>query len=320
MKGRLSSLGSVLSAVLPLTVSVSVYAQDWKGKARIEGRVVSQKGEPIAKAKVVLQLPRAKAGPTIETDAKGRFAYFGMAGGDWDVDVSAPGYETFRTNVHLSEITRIPPMDIKLIPAPVAAPIEASAAAPKNAGPDVIPLLEQGNALLEQKDYVGARAEYEKALETIPDNPAILRAVARAYYGEKKLDQAIATLKKAVEKEPGDSESLLLLANLELEKGNLEEGKATLEKIPPEAIKDPGIYVNVGILLLNKKKPQEAWEQFDKAVRLKADDADSYFYRGLSAYQMKKKAEAKSDFEKYLELAPNGSQAGDARDLLKSIR
>ncbi len=308
-----------LAATAVLAVSLcQARAQDWRGKARIEGKVFNEKGEPIGRARVELKLTRSKAGPTVEADAKGHFAYFGLAGGDWEVDVSAPGYDTFRTSVHLSEVYRIPPMDVKL--AAAAVPVSEVPAAPKNAAPDVIPLLEHGNALLEQKDYADARAQYEKALAVIPDNPAILRAIARTYCGERKLDEAIATLTKVVEKDPADSEALFLLANVQLERGNLEEGRATLEKIPPESIKDPAAYLNAGILLLNKKNPAAAREQFDKAVRIKPEDPDSYFYRGLAALQLKRKADAKADFGKYLELAPNGAQAADARELAKSIR
>ena len=59
---------------------------------------------------------------------------------------------------------------------------------------------------------------------------------------------------------------------------------------------------------------------FDQAVRVAPADADSYFYRGLTAVQLKKKAEAKADLEKYLELAPEGAQAADAKELLKSVK
>lgn len=300
-----------------LLVSPPAIAQEWTGKARIEGKITNEKGEPVAGAVVKLQHGKG-GGPEVKADKSGHWAYLGLTGGSWDVDVSAPGYETRRTTVQLSEIHRIPPMIIKLkaeAPRPAAAP-----EIPKSAAPDVIPILEKGNELLEAKDYAGAREQYEKALEIVPGNAAILRGIARAWYGEKKKDEAIATLKRVLEIEPGDTDTALLLSNVQLEQGQLEDGKATLAKVPAEAIKDPGIYVNLGVVLLNKKQPQDAWEEFDKAVKLKPDDADSYFYRGLAAYQSKKKAEAKADFQKYLELAPSGDQAKDARELLKSIK
>jgi tetratricopeptide (TPR) repeat protein len=314
---RRPSLAAVLGLVAAILLAgAPLCAQQWTGKARLEGKITNEKGEPVADA--VVKLRSKGEGPDVKSGKTGRWAYLGLTGGPWDVDVSAPGYETFKTTVQLSEITRIPGMDIKLrTAAPAPAPVPE---VPKSAAPDVIPILEKGNALLEAKDYSGARQQYERALEILPDNAAILRAIARAQYGEKKTGDAVATLKRVLDKEPGDSATALLLASLQLEQGQLEEGKATLARVPPDAIKDPGIYINMGVVLLNKKKPEDAWEEFDKAVKLKPDEADAYFYRGLAAYQAKKKAEAKADFQKYLELAPTGDQAGDAKELLKSIK
>ena len=314
------SLG-VLIATAWFAIALSdppALAQDWKGKGRLDGKVVNEKGEPVAGARLVFRL-KGKEGPTVETDARGHFAYYGFSSGQWDLDVSAAGYATWKTSVQLSELTRIPPMEIKLEKTPEAPPVPAAPAAP-DVKAEIVPTIEKGNALLEKKDYPGARAEYEKALAIVPDNPIILRAIARTYYGEKNLDGAIAALKKAAEKDPSDTQTLLLLANLDLEKGNVEEGKAILDRLPAGSVQDPAVYLNAGIVLLNKKNAAGAWEQFGRAVALKPDDAEAYFYRGLAAVQLKKKAEARADLRKYLELAPTGPQAGDAKDLLSSIK
>ena len=311
---------AALVAAMGLLVARAGVAQDWRGKARIDGRVLSEQGEAIPGAKLTLK--RSGAGPeALTTDKKGRWAYLGLANGSWDIDVEAAGYDPYKTTVQLSEINRIPPMDIRLHAAPKAEPAPAAGAAPKGASPDVIPILEHGNQLIEAKDYAGARAEYEKALAAVPNNAIILRAIAQTYYGEKNVDQAIATLQKVVAIDPNDATALLLLANLQLEKGNVEEGKATLAKLPPDAVKDPGVFTNLGIVLLNKKKPEDAWTYFDQAVKIAPTDADVYYYRGLAAYQIKtKKAEAKADFQKYLELAPTGENAADVKEYLKTLK
>lgn len=311
---RFRSKVAFVAALAVLAAGV-VAAQDWRGRGRVDGRVMNEKGEGIAGAKLTLK--RGGAGPeAITSDKNGRWAYLGLAGGAWDVDVDASGYLPFRTTVQLSEVERVPSMVIRLQPAPTAEPTPI-AAVPK---PDVIPILEHGNQLLEQKDYAGARAEYQKALAQVPDNPIILRAIAQTYYGEKKVDEAIATLKKVVELDPNDTTALLLLANLQIEKGNLDEGKATLAKAPADAIKDPSVYTNIGILLLNKKKPEDAWSYFDQAIKLAPTEAEGYYYRGMAAYQSKKKAEAKADFQKYLELAPQGENAADVKEYLKTLK
>jgi Tfp pilus assembly protein PilF len=313
------SIASGAAFAAMLAFAATVPGQDWKGKARLDGKVVNEKGEPVAKARLLFKF-KGKDGPTTETDSRGHFAYYGFANGEWDLDVSAPGYITRKTVVNLSELTRLPSMEIKLEAMPAAPPPGPAAGVPKDTKAEIIPVIERGNALLEQKDYAGARGEYEKALAEVPDNPIILRAIARTWYGEKNLDRAIETLKKAVEKDPNDNDTILLLASLQLEKGNVEEGKVLLDRVPPESVKDPGVYLNAGIVFLNKKNPTGAWEQFDKAVKLKPEDPDGYFYRGLAALQLKKNAEAKTDFQKYLQLDPNGGQAADAKDLLKSIK
>jgi tetratricopeptide (TPR) repeat protein len=297
-------------------------AQDWRGKARVDGRVLNDKGEGIPGAKLTLR--RYGAGPeAVTTDKKGRWAYLGLANGGWDIDVEASGYLPYKTTVQLSEITRIPPMDIKLQAAPKAEPAPAGGV-PKNAAPDVIPILEHGNQLLQQKDYPGARAEYEKALAMLPAGSStapVLRAIAQTYYGEKKLPEAIAAQQKAIELDPTNTNELLVLANLQVENKNLNEAKATLAKLPPEAIKDPGLFINMGISLLNQKKTEDAWTYFDQAVKLAPADADGYYYRGLAAYQQKnKKAEARADFQKYLELSPTGENAADVKEYLKSLK
>lgn len=312
---RLRMLG--IAFALTLAAAADLTAQDWKGKARIEGRVSNEKGEPIAGATV--QLRRYGSGPDVKTDKKGRWAYLGLAGGPWDVDVVATGYQPRKVAVRLSEIDRLPPMQMSLEPVPQAA-AAAPPPVPKDTSAEILAAIERGNELLAQKDFTGARAEYEKALAALPDNAVILRGIAQTWYGDKKIDEAIATLKRVVTLDPADTTAPLLLANLLLEKGSLDEAKAVLAKLPPDSIKDPGVYVNFGVLLLNQKKPAEAWGYFDQAVRVAPADAESYFYRGLTAVQLKKKAEAKADLEKYLELAPEGAQAADAKELLKSVK
>jgi Tfp pilus assembly protein PilF len=309
---------TALLAVLVFAAGVlSLSAQEWRGKARVDGRVLNEKGEGVGGAKLTFR--RAGAGPeAVMSKSNGRWAYLGLASGSWDIDVEAPGYMPFKTTVQLSEVDRVPSMTIQLKPEPKAAP--KAEGVPKNAAADVIPILEHGNALLQAKDFAGARAEYEKGLAAIPNNAIILRAIAQTYYGEKNLDKAIETLQKVLAIEPTDTTAQLLLGQMQLEKGNLDEGQATIAKLPPEAIQDSAVYANLGILLLNKKRVDDAWAYFDKAVKLAPTEADNYYFRGLAEMQGKKNAEAKADFQKYLELAPTGSYAADVKEYVKSLK
>jgi tetratricopeptide (TPR) repeat protein len=203
-----------------------------------------------------------------------------------------------------------------------AAPAAAASgtAAPNQAAAEVKAAVEDGNRLLTEKKYAEARAQYEKALAVIPDNAALLKGVAQTYHGENNRAKAIETLKKVQQIDPGDNDNRLLLASLLLEDGQLDEGQKLLDGLPPGAVKDPAVYVNVGILFMNKNNQAQAQSYFTKAIEIDAAQPDAYYYRGLTYLGAKKTAEAKADFKKYLELAPQGENAKEVREIVQTLK
>jgi tetratricopeptide (TPR) repeat protein len=309
---------TLLFLLVASALALPVSGQDWRGRARLDGWVKDAKGQPIADAKVELK-KESGAGPSaVRTNKKGYWAVLGLVGGPWNVDVSAPGYETRKLAVSLSEASRVPPMMIELEPSGPSAP--AAGAAPPDAGAEIRAAVEHGNQLLAEKKYVEARAEYEKALQKLPGSTAILKGIAQTYGAEGNSDKAIETLREIAVLDANDHDNRVLLASLLLEQGKLEEGKGVLETLPPGAIRDAGIYVNLGILFMNKNAPETARVYLTRAIEIDPADADSYRYRGLASVQAKKNAEAKADLKKYLELAPDGADAKEVREILQALR
>ena len=306
------------AAVFLLMVAAELPAQDWRGKARVDGWVKDKSGKPIPGATIALSRPKG-GGTSIQSNDKGYWAILGLASGMWNIDVSAKGFETRKVNVSLSEGSRIPPMEIVLESAAPAAAASGTAA-PNQAAMEVKAAVEDGNRLLTEKKYAEARAQYEKALAVIPDNAALLKGVAQTYHGENNRPKAIETLKKVQQIDPGDNDNRMLLASLLLEDGQLDEGQKLLDGLPPGAVKDPAVYVNVGILFMNKNNPAQAQVYFTKAIEVDAAQPDAYYYRGLSYLGAKKTAEAKADFKKYLELAPQGENAKEVREIVQSLK
>jgi Flp pilus assembly protein TadD len=300
-------------------------AQDWRGgKARVDGIVKSAKGEPVADCKVSLRWGKSThGGPDLTTDKKGRWAIFGLAGGPWDADFEARGYQTKKISVDLQEGGHNATIEIQLEPQPEAqapAPGETSIqVAGKKVSKETVAAIEAGNEAMNAKNWAGARESYVKALGELPDNSALLQRIAAACLGEGKPDEALRYAKQATDKDPQDASAWRMIAEIELQKGDLEAGVAALEKVPADKITDPQPYLNVGILYINKKKPAEAVPAFDQAIAIRPDLAEAYYYRGLARMQLKQNAEAKVDLRKALELDPNGSDAKDIKDLLKSL-
>lgn len=307
---------------LYLTVAALAAGQGWhQGKGRLEGSVTGIKGEPIAGATVALRLDGQ--GPDLKTDKKGRWAILGINGGSWELDVSAPGYQSRKITVTVSEITRIPPMAIQLEPEVQQQP--ANQEVPITVGGKAISkeaaeALEKGDAASKAKNYAEAQANYLKALPELPDNVPLLRNLALVYYFDDKPDEALKYARQTVDKDPGNQSAWLMISELELQKGNLDAGQQALSKVSEERITSPAPYLNLGILFYNKKRPTEAEENFSKAIAKKPDLAEAYYYRGLTRFQLKRTAEAKADLEKSIELDPSGKDVETAKEILKSMK
>jgi tetratricopeptide (TPR) repeat protein len=301
----------------------ALHAQDWKGNARVEGVVRDESGNPVVGAKVQLHMAGRSEGPSAKTDKKGRWAMLGLRGGDWDVDVTADGYlQKQLGGVHLSELERIPPIEMKLQKAVVQ---EAPAETTKTGGglpPEIVAAVKQGDELMQQQKWAEAAAEYEKAVAnpTLADHVGLMMQMARAYHGAKQEAKSMDMLKKVLAKEPDNVAALLLLGNASLEKGDLDAGKAYLDKVPPASITDPGTYINVGILYMNKKKPGDAEDYFGRAINLDPNSHLGYYYRGLARVQGQKWADAKADLNKVVQLAPDSAEAKEAKELLGSMK
>jgi len=313
-----------IAAVLAisLTAAAGIRAQDWRGgKARVEGTVKNEKGEPIDGAKVSLRFGKSsRGGPDLTTDKKGRWSFFGLVGGSWDVDFEAAGFQPKKISVELQEGARNPPIDVQLqAVAPAAATHQELMVGGKKVSKETADAIEAGNAAMSTGKWAEARQNYVKALAELPDNSSLLQRVAAAYLAEGNADEAVKYARQATERDPQDATAWRMIAEIELQRGNLEAGRAALDKVPQEKITDPQPFLNIGILLINKKKPAEAEPAFDKAIAIKPDMPEAYYYRGLARLQQKKNAEAKADLQKALELDPNGPDAKDIRDILKSM-
>lgn len=315
MNGRMSPLSAFLALLVALAVGPA-NAQDWKGKGRVEGRVTDQDGKPVAGAAVRIRVPeRADQGADVKTDAKGRWAFLGLRGGDWKITIEAEGFMTGETVVSISEVMRGNPVNYSMKPAPKVA------SSPPAVPPEIAEAVKAGNEALEQKRWTDARTAFEKVLPVAPDNVGLMMALSRSYSGEGNTDKAVGMLRKVTEKEPENWTAWLLQASLLLEKGKLDEGRAALERVPPQSVTDPNVFINVGVLFLNQKKGGEAEKFFTKAIAIAPGQFDGYYYRALARIGEHDNGGARSDLAKVVELAPkDAGEAKEAIELLEALK
>jgi len=300
---RLLKQTSIVLLALLLCASVAS-AQSWRGMARVSGKVMDEEGKPLENAIVKLNLPNA-GGTEIKTNKKGEWQIGGISRGDWQIDFECPPYEPRRITVSVAELTRVPPVEIKLkldINEVIRTEVVKAA------------------DFIAKNQYAEARKVYEAVLAKYPSAYRLEPYLARTYYLEKNYDEAIKHMKIAIEKDPSDLENKLRLGNIYMETGKMEEGRQLLATVDDTAVKDPGIFVNVGISLMNQNKADEALMYFEKGVKNFPNAPDCYYYRGLLRLQKGDTAGMKADFTKFLELAPNAPEAAAAKKALEQIK
>lgn len=344
--------------VAVLLIAGNSFAQV-RGKGRIQGVVSDEAtGKPVAGAKVTVAIANKSTEPiVVETDARGRWSALGLVGGQWDVDIEAPGYVTSRGSVNVSELKMLPPIKTALTPA-VATPEPAAVAPAPSVAPEVVAAINEAQDLLQvqvgdvitRTETTGAGATesishtvtaedvkqnsqraatlLESAITQLPtDTPELQRTavqlrqlLSQAYYKSGELPKAITALEHVTNADAANHGAAMLLVNLYLEAGRLDDGRGLLEKLPAGSVTDPTVYTNLGILFLNQQSPDDALTYFTKAVELDAARGESYYYRGLAYVQLKKYSEAKADLQRVVELAPASSEAEEAKALLAQMK
>jgi len=305
-----------LAVVLALAFSSLAAAQAWAGKGRVQGKVKGPDGTPLEGVKVTLLKDGVEGqGPEpLLTDKKGNWSYLGLAGGSWAVSLEYPGMLRSEGTVHVSEFQVNPLVKIEMKPIPEE--VLAKAAADERRQ-----LLDQGNALLAEGKLAEARATYMEVMDKIDptQHPALLRGIARTYYQEGNVDQAIAALEQALALAPDDADTLRLAINLLVASGREGDAQVYMERLPEGSKMDPNTLLNLGIQHFNDNDFEGALGYFDKAVKENPNMADVYYYRGLTNLNLSHNEQAKADFAKLLEIDPNHANAGEAQQFLEYL-
>ena len=304
------SIAAGLVAAVSLLAAGSAPAQDWKGQARLEGKVLASDGTPIEGATVKLDNPGRGGGPTIKTDKKGKWAYLGLVAGHWNIDVNAAGYATKQAVIDLpSESARMNPIEIRL-----------EKAGPPPTPPEVLDAVKKADEAYKAGRFADAQAEYEKLLALRPDLAVTIhQQMGFSLIQQKKYPEALEHLQKVLDADPANTQVRAIMAQAALEGGMTDRGLELLKGVDDASVKDPDVFFNIGVNLINANRPDDAIVYFGKAVTLDPAYADGYFRRGLAHLQRGRNAEAKADLKKFVELQPTGAQADLAKKALEQI-
>ena len=308
----------LLTLFLISTMALLANAQAWKGKGRLTGVVKDNQGKPLEGVLVKLSNERLQAGTEVKTDSKGHWGIGGISGGTWNIDFSKDGYEPRAISTGVLELSYNKPIELSLEPAKAST---AAGGTEKKAVPG-LDLVQEGNRLVEAKDYAGGIAKFQQAMQVNPSFFELWGDIGQAYERSNQLDQALDAYKKLLEKQPENKQALMSIANIWLEKKNLDEAKKALSSLKDEDLTDAGFCYNLGASFYNANDMKDAAHYLQKAIEINPTMGDAYLQLGfaLASPQMNDKEGAKKAFQKVIELDPSSENAKTAQEYLASMK
>ncbi len=248
-------------SLLATAAAVPASAQDWKGRGRVEGTVTTEDGQPIEGVKVSLSPasdPEVGPEPTY-TNKKGRWSYLGLIGGTWKIVLEKEGFITSEGSTSISEFGRNAPVVVEMKPNPFAA-------------------IGRGDALLDEKRYAEARAEYESSLPHLPPEQQVrLRArIGDTFFEEGDMGSALGVYQAIISHlEPAEQAHVLLrLADIQAQQGNLAMARSRYEQaLPSLAPADQArILVSIARAWDQEGDREQAIATLERALALSPDE------------------------------------------------
>jgi tetratricopeptide (TPR) repeat protein len=184
-----------------LALAQDLAAQGGRGKGRLQGLVLDEAGNPIAGAKVLLELQAKEAAERAAiTNKDGEWALIDLGSGNWRVTISFEGYIPTATTVFVSQIQKNPKLVLRLkkpeINKDAVITDEASLA-----------YIEQATKLFNEKQYDQSLAILEQFLAQNPKAYQVRLLIGDCYREKGDLDKAIEVYGQAVEEAKADEKT-----------------------------------------------------------------------------------------------------------------
>ena len=285
----------VLALVVALVFSAPAFAQ-----GIVKGKVVDEKNQPVADAKVTIAGSARNA--ETKTNNKGEYVQVGLQSGAYTITVTKDKLiATSRVNVTQgtpaeANMTLVPAatagmtQEQKDVQAAAGAAIEALRAGRDDEAiaklNDVIVKLPNcsdcyynlGLAHTHKQEWPAAEAALQKSIELKPTNPDPYNGLANVYNAQKKFDEALAMNQKASE--------------LSATTGGA-GGGGNAESI-----------YNQGVVLFNAGKYAEAKVQFDLATKADPNNANAFYQLGMTSLNLGQIPEAVAALQTFVKIAP----------------
>lgn len=179
----------------------------------------------------------------------------------------------------------------------------------------------EGVDLNKAGDHAGAIAKFQQAAQMDPNLAPAYLALATLYMGAGNAQEAAAAAEKLHQLDPSNAAGLRLRRDAYTALGDDEKLRDALVDLasvePGESVE--GLF-NLGIKLYNGGATKQALSMFQSAVDIQPNYAKAHYYLGLCFVNTNQGALAKEHLQRFIDLAPDDSEAGLAKEMLSYLK
>lgn len=339
-------------ALVAVLTPLSLSAQ----RVRVRGHIVGEDGKPLAGADIVLVNKENGQKFIMKTDKNGDFINIGVAIGVYRLTVNKDGKLLYNSDIAANGEEKV--LDINIPKAQVQQKEEAlkqltqeqrkqieerqkAAEAERTKVQNLNQMLAEADTAEKAGNYDQAISIYKQATAGDATQPVLWARLGGAYVGAagkvpagdraaaaEDYTQAVEAYRKAIALKGAEAAYHNNLGQAYAKLGKSDDAMAEYNAA---ANLDPAnaslYYYNLGAVLTNSGKVDEANAAFDKAIAADPNRADAYYWKGVNLLAKATLKDNKmiappgtaENLNKYLALAPNGSHAENAKELLGSI-
>jgi tetratricopeptide (TPR) repeat protein len=317
-----AALAAVFMALVVAAAAVPAAAgQDNIGRGRVTGQVADEGGQPLAGAKIVVQIVGGTTKIEGVSDKKGRFAVAGMGTGRWRVTATLQGYLDSFIEMPISQVRPNPPVTLTLK--------RTGGAAGFQADPESLAAIDRANALEAEGKLDEAVGLFEEFLAKYPGVYQVRANLGGARLKKGDLDGAEADFKAVLGLSGGAGDlakdkvsaarALTGLGEVALKRQDLEAAVRLFSEALSLSPDDEAAAYNVGEILFSNQKTDEAIPYFELAVKIRKDWPKPYHKLGLVYLNKGDYDKALEHFKSFIALDPGNPEVPNVKNIMAAI-
>jgi tetratricopeptide (TPR) repeat protein len=166
-------------------------------------------------------------------------------------------------------------------------------------------------------DMATAISKFQQAADLDPTLVQARLVLAKLFFSEGNLSEALARAEEAVALEPDNPEALRIAYDSARRLGKTESAARALDGL---AASDPewaatGLY-QLAVELYNDGQTNEAAQALERVLQVQPDNARAHYLLGVALFNTGQTEPASEHLQRFIELAPDDPDAAIARDLL----